>query len=60
MTTHKRPEVFTDHLEPSALPVPETREEAFELLLWLWLGTPTEATGTSGPAPRSGESEASQ
>ena len=36
MTTHKRPDVFPVHLEPETLPVPETPEEAFELL-WLAL-----------------------
>jgi hypothetical protein len=38
MTTHRRPEVFPEHLHPETLPVPETKGEAFELLLWLWLG----------------------
>jgi hypothetical protein len=37
MTTHDRPEVFPDHLETEKLPVPETKDEAFELLLWLAL-----------------------
>ena len=60
MTTHAHPEVFPDHLHPETLPVPETSDEAFELLLWLALGTPPKATGTGDPAPRSGESEASR
>jgi hypothetical protein len=33
------PEVFPEHLHPETLPVSETKGEAFELLLWLWLGT---------------------
>jgi hypothetical protein len=37
VTTPKRPEVFPEHLHPETLPVPETKGEAFELLLWLWL-----------------------
>jgi hypothetical protein len=37
VTTHDRPEVFPDHLHPETLSVPETKDEAFELLLWLWL-----------------------
>jgi len=41
MTTHANPEVFPDLLEPETLPVPETPNEAFELLLWLWLAPPT-------------------
>ena len=59
MTTHKRHDVFPDHLHPETLPVPETADEAFELLLWLALSTPPEATGTGDPAPRRGQSEAS-
>jgi len=59
MTTYSNPDVFPDHLHAETLPVPETKEEAFELLLWLALGTAPEATDTGDPAPRSGESEAS-
>jgi hypothetical protein len=46
MTTHDRPEVFPDHLEPEKLPVPETKDEAFELLLWLALGEANKSSET--------------
>jgi hypothetical protein len=51
MTTHERPEVFPDHLEPEKLPVPETKGEAFELLLWLALADAKKQVPSAEPAP---------
>jgi len=47
MTTHSNPDVFPDHFHPETLPVPETEEEAFELLLWLATPTPEEVSHDS-------------
>jgi hypothetical protein len=51
VTTHDRPEVFSDHLEPEKLPVPETKSEAFELLLWLALADTKKQAPSAETAP---------
>ena len=51
MTTHSRPDAFPEHLRPYLLPIPETPDEAFELLLLLELAFDEK---TSGPPPETG------